>query len=144
MVMSATLGERDVLVTDERQQQAEKVARALPHDPQRFTVTAADGEPIELPGELSAVLSRILHGMAQGHTITIGTMPEELTTTAAAKLVGVSRPTLMKMIKDGEVPAHKVGTHTRLRTSDVLRLQQERQQSRRRAFDELRALEDDD
>ncbi len=143
MVMSATLGERDVLVTDERQQQAEQVARALPHEQQRFTVIAADGEPIELPGELSAVLSRILHGMAQGHTITIGTMPEELTTTAAAKLVGVSRPTLMKMIKDGEVPAHKVGTHTRLRTSDVRRLQRERQQRRRRAFDELRALEDD-
>lgn len=73
-----------------------------------------------LPAELSEIVGQVLRVVAQGGTVTVGAMPEELTTTAAPKQLGVSRPTLMRMIKDGEISSHKVGTHTRLRTSDVL------------------------
>lgn len=142
--MSSTLDERDVLVTKERQQQAADVTRTLPDDGAEFTVCGTDHEPVRLPPELSRVMGQVLRSMARGDTVTVGTMPEELTTTAAAKQLGVSRPTLMRMIRDGEVPAYKVGTHTRLRTSEVLRLRRERRQRQRRAFDELRALEDED
>jgi excisionase family DNA binding protein len=69
-------------------------------------------------------------------------MPENLTTTAAASVLGVSRPTLMKMIKRHEIPAHKVGSHSRLRTEDVLAARTARRSKQRQAFDALRALED--
>ncbi|SFA84995.1 DNA binding domain-containing protein, excisionase family [Amycolatopsis marina] len=143
--MSAVLGERDVLMANERAlTQARDVVQELPRDSEQFTASTTGGKAVALPPELSAIVGRILRVVAAGGTVTVGAMPEELTTTTAAKQLGVSRPTLMKMIKAGEITAHKVGTHTRLRTADVLQFQRQRQQRRRAAFDELRALEDED
>lgn len=99
-------------------------------------------EPQKLPHELVEILARVVESVAKGGSVTVGTMPKELTTTAAAGMLDVSRPTLMKLINRGEVPAHKVGTHTRLRTEDVLQAKQERLRERREAFEELRDLED--
>lgn len=73
--------------------------------------------------------------------MTVGTIPKELTT-AAAGFLGVSRPTLMKMINRGEIPAHKVGTHSRLFSKDVLELRKAQREAARKAFDELREIED--
>lgn len=143
--MAVKPGERDVVLTDERQQdQARQVVEAFPHDREEFTAATPDGGSVALPRELSAVISRILRIMAEGGAVTVTTMPEELTTTTAAKELGISRPTLMKMIKVGKIRAHKVGTHTRLRTADVLALRRARLERRREAFDELRALADED
>lgn len=96
-----------------------------------------------LPPELAQLLARVVETVAKGGTVTVETIPEELTTTAAAGMLGISRPTLMKMVKHGEIPAHKVGTHTRLRTDDVVNVKQRRLEKRREAFEELRQLEDD-
>ena len=92
---------------------------------------------------MQAVMARVLSIVARGGTVTIGSMPEELTTSTAAEQLGVSRPTLMKMIERGEIDAHKVGTHTRLRSTDVMEFRRSRQARRRQAFEELRALEDE-
>jgi hypothetical protein len=48
----------------------------------------------------------------------------------------------MKMIARGEIQAHKVGRHTRLRSSDVMEFRKARQTRRREAFEDLRELED--
>jgi excisionase family DNA binding protein len=71
-------------------------------------------------------------------------VPEDVTTTTAAKLLGVSRPTLMKMIAGGDLPSHKVGTHARLKADQVLAFKRARLARQRKAFDELLDLEDDD
>ena len=75
--------------------------------------------------------------------IAFGSLPEELTTTVAAKLLGVSQPTLMKMIDRGDIPAHKVMSEHRLKTSDVRAFQKARLERQRVAFDELRTLDDE-
>jgi excisionase family DNA binding protein len=84
----------------------------------------------------------VVDAVAAGAAVTVGALPDELTTTAAAELLGVSRPTLMKLIGSGEVAAHKVGTHTRLRTADVVAFRRARLARQRRAFEELLAAED--
>jgi len=48
---------------------------------------------------------------------------------------------LMKLIRSGEVPAHKVGTHHRLKAADVMAFKRERLARQRQALDDLRALE---
>jgi len=98
---------------------------------------------VAVPEELSKIVARILRIVASGGTVTVGSMPAELTTSTAAEQLGVSRPTLMKMIDRGGIPAHKVGSHTRLRTSDVMAFRSDRQARRRKAFEELRAPEDE-
>ncbi|WP_336794251.1 helix-turn-helix domain-containing protein [Gordonia malaquae] len=99
-------------------------------------------EPVRVPSELGQVMRTVIEAMAQGATITIATTPAELTTTVAAKHLGVSRPTLMKMIAQGEIAAHKVGSHTRLRTSDVNELRHRRWLAKRAAFADLRDFEE--
>lgn len=88
-------------------------------------------------------LTRVLEQVAAGHTVRIGSLPEELTTTVAARELSVSRMTLMKWIREGRIPAHKVGTHTRLMRDDVLAFRAERQTDRKMALRELLALEDE-
>ena len=83
-----------------------------------------------LPPRIVELLLRVLDATARGGTLSVTPLPEELTTSTAAKILGISRPTLMKMIHEGRVPAHEVGTHHRLRTQDVfaeLRRRRERQ-----------------
>jgi excisionase family DNA binding protein len=105
------------------------------------SVELSDGR--SLPPELTDLLHRVLHAIASGRTVTIGTLPDELTTSVAAEMLGVSRPTLMKLIREGKVASHKVGTHTRINTTDVLNFHRVRLERQRRAFDDLRALEDE-
>lgn len=82
--------------------------------------------------------------MARGGTVTIGSVPEVLTTSAAAGILGISRPTLMKMINTGLIPSHKVGTHHRLRAEDVFAALRARRSRERAAFAELMELEGDE
>lgn len=93
-----------------------------------------------MPHELSAIIGRVLEVMANGGTVVVGSLPEELTTTVAAAQLGISRPTLMKLIGGEQIPARKVGTHHRLKSADVLAFRQERLERQRTALDELRAL----
>lgn len=96
-----------------------------------------------LPAGLAHIIDQVIEAVAGGRSVTIGMLPEELTTTAAADVLGVSRPTLMKMITSGEVAAHKVGSHHRLRRDDVLVAKKARLIRQRQALEELRRLEDE-
>jgi len=104
MMVAATSAELD---------QAQQVVDDLgAHASRQLSMNRTVGqEPIEIPRELSAVVAQILTIVARGGTVTIGSMPEELTTSTAAEQLGVSRPTLMKMIEHDEIPAHRVA-HT--------------------------------
>lgn len=95
-----------------------------------------------LPPETGRILQQVLEAIAQGHTVTVGAMPEEISTSTAADVLGVSRPTLMKMIRAGEIAAHKVGTHHRLASDDVYAARKARRSRERAAFERLRELDD--
>ncbi len=97
-----------------------------------------------LPPEIGRVLQQVLDVMARGGTITIGSVPEVLTTSAAAGILGISRPTLMKMIREGQIPAHQVGTHHRLKSGDVFAALKARRARERAAFRELLEAEGDE
>ncbi|MFC0451437.1 helix-turn-helix domain-containing protein [Rhodococcus jostii] len=95
-----------------------------------------------VPPELARILTAVVAVVAAGGTVTIGSVPSEVTTTTAAQMLDISRPTLMKLIGEGEIPAHKVGSHTRLKSSDVIAYQERLRDAQRVAFDDLRAFED--
>lgn len=109
-----------------------------------LSVARGDTPTRPVPREVGQLLQRILEAVASGATVTVTSTPAEITTSTAAAMLGVSRPTLMKMIKNGAVPAHKVGTHTRLRTEDVLTAKRERRERERAAFAALLELEGDE
>ena len=63
--------------------------------------------------------------------------------TTAAEMLDISRPTLMKLVKDGVLPAYKVGSHTRLHAKDVITYRDRVRREQLAALSELRTFEDD-
>ena len=67
----------------------------------------------EMPNELKKLLKTILDAVQSGQSISISMLPKEITTTTAASMLNVSRPTVMKYIRSGRLNARKVGSHHR-------------------------------
>ena len=61
----------------------------------------------------------------------------QLTTQQAADHLGISRPTLVKLLEQGEIPFTKVGRHRRMTLEDAMAYEQSSRQSRREALREL-------
>lgn len=139
--MPGTLAIRDLLVADdEHQRQAAAVVQQTsdePHFALKVTTTAGD---VAVPEHLGLFISHVIHTVAQGATIQVRTMPEEVSTTVAADHLGVSRPTLMKMIREGVLEAHLVGTHHRLKWAHVEEFEARRAEERPAAARHLRDL----
>ncbi|MDM2382326.1 helix-turn-helix domain-containing protein [Mycobacteroides abscessus subsp. abscessus] len=98
---------------------------------------------VQIPSALAGLMRAVIDGVSRGATVTIHSLPRELTTTTAAKMLDMSRPTLMKLIAEKKLPAHKVGSHTRLLASDVTAFRSSQREAQRRAFDGLRELDEE-
>ncbi|HEX6750192.1 MAG TPA: helix-turn-helix domain-containing protein [Longimicrobium sp.] len=80
-------------------------------------------EELELPVSVVRALSRMVDELSEGHRIAVHAIPDdstELTTSQAARLLGMSRPTLINLLNQGSIPYRFVGTHRRLLVVDVL------------------------
>jgi excisionase family DNA binding protein len=106
----------------------------------KFSIDLEDGAQLAVPAGLSKVIEGMIQVAANGGKMTFTTLPNEMTTAAAASMLGVSRPTLMKFIREGKIKAHKVGSHSRVLASDLLKFQEERHAQQTAAFHELREL----
>jgi excisionase family DNA binding protein len=79
----------------------------------------------------------LLEKIEEGTGVEIVRQDQELTTSEAAEILGVSRPYLVDLLEDGEIPFHKVGSHRRVQASDVLEFKRLRRQRSRDAMKEL-------
>lgn len=95
------------------------------------------GSSVPLPPELRHVLSDVVRAMRRGQAVTFAPLSQQLTTQQAADLIGVSRPTLIKLLDAGRIPYETPGRHRRLRLSDVLAFQELRRAEQREALREL-------
>jgi len=77
-------------------------------------------ERIKIPINALRLLARILKATSQGKPISIVPVATEITTQAAAELLGCSRPHLVKLLENGEINFTKVGKHRRIKYEDVI------------------------
>lgn len=125
---------------DEAQSMAISLDEVDPKD-LRIVVVASDGREIDVPAGMVRFLERALRIAASGGQVGISSIPKVLTSVEAAQMLGISRPTLLKMAKDGEIDSHKVGTHTRFDVDDVRRFISQRADRQSEAFGDLRDFE---
>jgi excisionase family DNA binding protein len=103
-----------------------------------LVVRLRTGEVDQLPSGFAEFIASVLEEVAQGHTVALVIEAEEVSTSAAAEFLGVSRPHVVKLIDTGALPARMAGTHRRVRMTDLAAYK--RTVDRRRAFlDELAA-----
>lgn len=91
-----------------------------------------DGSAVPLPPALVEVLRLSADELADGRAVTV--LPSEITLTPAetAQLLGLSRPFVVRLLDQGEIPFERLprSRHRRVRLSDVLVFQARRERRR--------------
>jgi len=141
--MTATSVEHTVLPPLRREGLAEALAALARGRERRVALVTSDGAVWELPSEVFEVLREVLQAMSQGLAITIAPQHTVLTTGEAADLLGVSRPTLVRLLESGEIPFEQPGRHRRVRLADLIAHQARSRRARAASLDEMvRSSED--
>lgn len=136
---------RTLFIDEMLVEQAAAVAREAEQDSVlRMSLELPGGRRIEFADDLAQFLFGIVDDISQRHGVFVRTLPESLTTSVAAAELGISRPTLMKLIARGELPSQKVGSHTRVKRDDVAQFKIARERDIRAAAEALLLMDDDD
>jgi len=100
---------------------------------------SAEGTVLVLPALALRLLLEALEQMAKGNAVSLSPIRPELTTQQAADMLNVSRPYLIRLLDEGAMPYHKVGTHRRIRLQDFLEYKEKDDRKRQEALDRLTA-----
>ena len=96
-----------------------------------------DGEQAPLPEEIYRILVQVVEALREGKVITVVPQTQRLTTQEAADFLGISRPTLVKLLDQEKIPYDQPGRHRRIMFSDLLRYVEQRREERTAALDRM-------
>jgi excisionase family DNA binding protein len=121
-------GRDPILADEDERERIEEVERVLGLEvsARAARLIGPDGVETELPEALYAVLVRAAHVLAAGQGVSVLPMEALLTTQQAANLLDISRPSLIKLLDDGQLPFHRIRSHRRIRLSDLIEFRQRR------------------
>jgi len=81
--------------------------------------------------------------MRKGFAVTITPSSLTLTTQQAAEILGVTRPTIVKLLDTGKIPIEKPDSHRKVRLEDVLEYKEVRKAEQYEALASMTAPEDE-
>lgn len=102
------------------------------------------GERQEIPADVFAMLTHIVESLSAGRGVSVVPTNVQLTTQQAADHLGMSRPTLVKLLERGDIPFTKVGRHRRVKLENLIEYENRARYDRRQALDALTADETDE
>ena len=100
-------------------------------------------EKIRIPLSALRFLAKILKEISRGNPISIVPIATEMTTQAAAELLGCSRPHIVSLLEEGKIPYTKVGKHRRIKYEDVVIFRKEMKARQRNKIQELMQLDEE-
>ncbi|MET4639593.1 helix-turn-helix domain-containing protein [Mycetocola sp. 2940] len=104
------------------------------------------GDPVEvafsLPRDSAEKILELLEAEGRNGAVVVP-IKEQFTTTEAAKMLGISRSTLMKLIDSGEIDSVKVASHHRIAAPAILRYENARSANQHRTAEALEAFAHD-
>jgi excisionase family DNA binding protein len=124
-------------MTTEEVKRIEQLASLLRNEGSQTKLVTSEGEESIIPKEVKELWLTCLRSLLEGKAIEIVEFNQYMTTQQAANILGVSRPFLIKLLEQGEIPYTKVGTHRRIYLKDLMNYKEKRDKQREEALDEL-------
>lgn len=109
--------------------------REILHTGASLTLSAQGAGQASIPEEVANALDQALAVLEHGDAVAISARKQTLTTQQAAEVLGVSRPTLIKYLDQGEIAHEMRGRHRRVDLKDVLDFQDRKRETRRQHLD---------
>jgi excisionase family DNA binding protein len=94
-------------------------------------------ERIKVPVKALQLLATILKETSQGKPVSIVPIATEMTTQAAAELLGCSRPHVVKLLESGEINYTKIGKHRRIKYQDIVDYRRKMKAKQRQLLTEI-------
>lgn len=106
----------------------------LAQNPSKAALVDPRGNARPIPDEIFRILDQVTNALAAGEGITIVPQGMTMTTQQAADFLGISRPTLVRLLEAGDIPYDKPGRHRRVRLEDLVTYQANFRAERRAAL----------
>ncbi len=108
------------------------ISKSLKGTKGNYAVISLGGvkEEVRIPRTSMSFLVDCLKATSEGKSFSIVALEEELSTQKAAEFLGCSRPHLVKLLEEGEMPFTKVGKHRRVNLKDLQAYADKRQEER--------------
>jgi len=110
----------------------------------RPALVAASGERLELPDAMYDALRQVAAALSSGMGVSVAPLGAMLTTQEAADYLGVSRPTLVRILERGDIPMEKPSRHRLVRLKDLVHYQERLRAERRAALEAMIAEAESD
>lgn len=97
----------------------------------------ASGHRFEVPEPIFAVLRQVAEALSAGMGVSVAPLSAMLTTQQAADYLGISRPTMVRILERGEIPMEKPGRHRYVRLEDLVSYQTRTSGQRRHSLAQM-------
>jgi excisionase family DNA binding protein len=141
MRFAASADSRTYIASDSDEDLYRAFARALAPAPEatnhRPALVDAAGNEVPIPREMHAVLLQVAQALTAGMGVNVAPLNATLTTQEAADYLGVSRPTVVRLLDAGEIPVSRPGRHRYVRLVDLIAYADRVRRNRAEALDEV-------
>ena len=116
------------------------------NEPTKLSLAVNDNDvrTVTLLPALTESLLEMLRLVSSGHGIYVIPIEAQLTTQQAADLLNVSRPYLVKLLEENEIPFTMTGRHRRVRADDIFTYKERRDKKRSEALSALAKMDADE
>lgn len=136
LMMCGDTLDKTIQISEQDRQLLEKLGEVI-NGNERPVLLGREGAHIQFPEPVFHHLTQIVRAMLQGQSVSVLAENEAFTTQAAANYLGVSRPHLVKMLEEGMIPFHRVGSHRRVHLIDLRQYQRRRDAERRKSLNAM-------
>lgn len=90
-----------------------------------ITLSGGGMKPVALSSPLARMVASVLRELSEGHTVAVMSTSEEVSTGVAARMLGVSRPHVAKLVDSGILQGRRLNKHRRVRLASVIAFKRE-------------------